>query len=177
MFWWHHTWHMYNIIGTTDDITLSLSHQITVFMISHPLQAWHHSHCIRHHIHCIFSSQTLHWYHTHVYMTPHPPYVCHHIHSIQHLIRSLHHHITYLWHHNLYIQNHIQYVGQHTHYTCDIMATNLCHHTHSLYDITLGIWVANFALYKTSHPHFMTSNHRFYDITPTIFDIVSTVSL
>ena len=37
--------------------------------------------------------------------------------------------------------------------------------------------VASLALYKTSHPHFMTSNHRFYDITPTIFDIISTVSV
>ena len=34
-----------------------------------------------------------------------------------------------------------------------------------------------FALYKTSHPHFMTSNHHLYDITPTISDPVSTVSL
>ena len=34
-----------------------------------------------------------------------------------------------------------------------------------------------FALYKTSHPHFRTSDHRFYVITSTIFDIVSTVSV
>ena len=51
------------------------------------------------------------------------------------------------------------------------------HHTHSLYDITLSICVASFALYKTSHPHFMSSNHRVYVITPNIFDIVSTVSV
>ena len=37
--------------------------------------------------------------------------------------------------------------------------------------------MASFALYKTSHPRFMTSSHHFYDITPTIFDIVSTVSV
>ena len=49
------------------------------------------------------------------------------------------------------------------------------HHTHSLYDITLAIWVASFELYKTSHPHFMTSDHRVFLITPTILDIVSTV--
>ena len=67
-------------------------------------------------------------------------------------------------------------------YTCDITATNRCHHTHSidnithtLYDITLAICVASFALYKTSHPRFMTSRYHCYDITPTIFDIVSTV--
>ena len=51
------------------------------------------------------------------------------------------------------------------------------HHTHSSYVITLAICVASFALYKTSHPHILTSNHHFEDITPTILDIVSTVSV
>ena len=45
------------------------------------------------------------------------------------------------------------------------------HHTHSLYDITLAICVASFALHKTSHPHFMTSNHRVYVSTPTILTL------
>ena len=48
---------------------------------------------------------------------------------------------------------------------------------HSWYDITLAIYVASFPLCKTSHPHFMTSNHRVYVITATIFDILSTVSV
>ena len=51
------------------------------------------------------------------------------------------------------------------------------HPTHSFYDITLVIYVASIALYKTSYPHFLTSNHHFEDITPTILDIVSTVSV
>ena len=50
---WYHTRHMCDIICTTDDITSTLSHQTTVFM-SHPLQAWHHTHSIRHCTHCIF---------------------------------------------------------------------------------------------------------------------------
>ena len=51
------------------------------------------------------------------------------------------------------------------------------HHTHSFYDITLAICVASCALYKTSHPHFLTSNHHFEDITPTVLDSVSIVSV
>ena len=49
------------------------------------------------------------------------------------------------------------------------------HHTHTLYDIKLPICVASFALYKSSHPHFLTSNLHVYVITATIFDIVSTL--
>ena len=51
------------------------------------------------------------------------------------------------------------------------------HHTHSFYDITLATCVISFALYKTSHPNFLTSNHHFEDITPTILYIMSTVSV
>ena len=43
---WHHLHY--------SDITSTLSHQITVFMMSHTFQAWHHTHCIRHRTHCIF---------------------------------------------------------------------------------------------------------------------------
>ena len=137
-------------------------------------------------------------------MTSHPLYLCHHNLSTDLIPTFVWHHTRYmcdimctlyniistpyvitllfLWHHSLYIWNHIQYVGSHTQYTCDITATNWCHHSHSidhikhsLYGITLAICVASFALYKTSHPHFMTSNHRVYVIKPTIFDMVSTV--
>ena len=51
------------------------------------------------------------------------------------------------------------------------------HHTHPLYDIRLFIWMALFALYKISHPHFMTSNHRAWGGLRSIFDIMSTVSV
>ena len=51
---WYPSRHMCDIICTTDDITSTLSHETPVFMMSHPLQAWHHTHCIRHLTHCIF---------------------------------------------------------------------------------------------------------------------------
>ena len=55
---WYHTRHMCDIICTTDDSTSTLSHQTTVFMISHALQAWHHTHCIRYRTYCIFVIKT-----------------------------------------------------------------------------------------------------------------------
>ena len=135
-----------------------------------------------------------------LYQTLHPLYLCHHKLSadITHSFEWHHTHLLcdiictiynvtsspyfitllYLWHQNLYIWNHIQYVGHI--YTIHETSQSLSvswhplygqHHTHSLYDITLSRCVALFALYKTSHPHFMTSNHRVYVITPTIFTL------
>ena len=52
--WLHHTRHMHDIICATEDVTSTLSHQATIFMSSHPLQAWHHTPCIRHYTTCIF---------------------------------------------------------------------------------------------------------------------------
>ena len=67
---------------------------------------------------------------------------------------------------------------------CDIISTvSVSSHplyrnpTDSFYDITLTICVASFALYMTSHPHFMTSDNCVYVITPNIFGIVTTVSV
>ena len=45
---------MYDIICTTEDVTSTLSHEATMFMTSHPLQAWHHTHWIIHRTNCIF---------------------------------------------------------------------------------------------------------------------------
>ena len=45
---------MYDILCTADDNAPTLSHQTTVYMMSHSLQAWQHSPCIRHRTHCIY---------------------------------------------------------------------------------------------------------------------------
>ena len=39
------------------------------------------------------------------------------------------------------------------------------YNTHSLYDITSTVYMAQYALYMTSHPWFMTSQHSTHDIT------------
>ena len=52
--WLHHTQHMNDMICATEDVTSTLSHQATISMTSHPLQAWHHTRCIRHCTNSIF---------------------------------------------------------------------------------------------------------------------------
>ena len=94
-------------------------------------------------------------------------FVCHHTEYMCDIICTLYNitstpyviTLLYLWHHNLYIWNHILYVGQHIHYTCEITATSLCHHSHCI-DI--------------SHPIFVPHHTRhMYDIFCTIHDIRS----
>ena len=53
--WSHNTQHMYDILCTADDNAPPLSHQKTVFVMSHPLQSWQPSPCIRHRTHCIYA--------------------------------------------------------------------------------------------------------------------------
>ena len=45
---------MYDLLCTVNDNAPTLSHQTTVFVMSHPLQADQHSPCIRHCTHCIY---------------------------------------------------------------------------------------------------------------------------
>ena len=192
---------------------LCMTTQHSVWLIPHSAYVWHHLHFRCYHIHSITPNHSIYdvtstsgMISQPLYQTSHPLYLRHHnlstdiiptfvwyhTHYMDEIICTLHNIISttyvitllYLWHHSLYIWNHIQYVGPHIHCTCDITATNLCHHSHSIenithavYDIRLVRCMASFALYRTSHPRFMTSNHHFYDITPTIFDIVSNVSV
>ena len=102
---WHNIHYIYDIICTMYDITTlcvddtTLSMCITSFalqMISHllyhnkPQYLWGYIH-FRHDITptlsdiaptVLLSPQPLHWYHTQLCMTSHPPYVCHHMHYI-----------------------------------------------------------------------------------------------
>ena len=52
--WLHHNRRMYDIVCATEAVTSTLSQQATIFMTSHPLQAWHHTTCIRHGTNCVF---------------------------------------------------------------------------------------------------------------------------
>ena len=58
------------------------------------------------------------------------------------------------------------------------------YNTHSIYDISSTVYMAQYELYTTPHPQFMTSQYSTHDIkaiishlTPIIYDSTSTVSL
>ena len=148
---------------------LCMTTQHCVCLIPHSAYVWHYLHYRCYHIHSITpnhsifdvtstSGMTSHP----LYQTSHPLYLCHHNLStdiiptfvwhqtlyMDDIICTLHNIISipyvitllYLWHHSLYIWNHIQYVGPHIHYTCDITDTNLCHHSHSIDNITHALY-------------------------------------
>ena len=150
---------MYDNLYTANDIASTLVHQTTVFMMSHPLQSWPHSPCIRHHMHCIFVITTSP-------MISHPllyditPTFSVRSYSLIYIMTSNPYVITllYWWHDKLYIWNHIQYVGQHIHYTCDITATNLCHHSHCIVSITPTLCMTSHSAYEWQILHY-TRHH------------------
>ena len=104
------------------------------------------------------SSQPLHWYHTHFWMTAHPPSVWHHMHYIQHRIQSLCHHTTLLMTSQpLYMKPHpvcrptyTLYMRHHSH--------SLCPHTHCIDSITPTHWMTSHSPY-VSHRVPYTRHH------------------
>ena len=153
--------------------------------MSHPLQAWYHTPFIRHCTHCIFVITTSPLI-TQPLLNDITPTFCvtsYALYITSHPIPMSSQYCTYDITASIYETTSSMQDSIYTiHETSQPLSVSSHpkyrqHHTHHFNDITLAICVASFALYKTSHPHFMTSNHRVYVITQTIFDIVSTVSV
>ena len=104
------------------------------------------------------SSQPLHWYHTHFWMTSHPPSVWHHMHYMEHHIQSLCPHTTVLMTSQpLYMKPHpvctaayTLYMRPHSH--------SLCPHTHCLDNITLTLFMTSHSPYVWHRLHY-TRHH------------------
>ena len=155
----------YPLCMTTQHCVLLIPH--SVYVLHHLHYRWYHIHSItpKHSIYDVTStsgmiSHPLYQTSHPLYLGHHnlssdiiPPFVWHHNNYMCDIICSLYNIIStayvitllYKWHHSLYIWSHIHYVGPRIHYTCDITATTLCLHshsidniTHTLYDITFG---------------------------------------
>ena len=131
---------MYDILCTGDENPPSLSHQTTVLMMSHPLQAWQHSPCIRHHTH---------WFYV---ITPSPLTSYPLLYDIT---------ATFcLTSNELYITSHPILVSSH-YCTYDITA--------SIYETTFRMR-ATFTLNMWHHSHYLCHHtHCIDNITPTLF--------
>ena len=219
---WHHIPYIYEIISTKYDITrlcvddTALSICVTSFalqMTSHtlyntkPPYLWCHIHFrqdITPHVSDIastvsLSSQSLHWYHAHFWMTSHPHCVWYHMHYIEHHIQSLCHHTTLLMTsqtlymkphpvcratYSLYMRHHSHYLCPHTHcidnITCILGMTShstyMWHHFHYARHHILTLWpqttvfMSSQPLYLTLLPLYLCHYiHCIDDITPTVF--------
>ena len=79
--------------------------------------------------------------------------------------------IRYIWWHHMHCKQH------HIHYFCKITTTVSVsshphfrwYHTLCMYGITPTVHITSYTLYKSSHPHFMTSQHITYVSTCTVF--------
>ena len=165
---------MYDILCTADDNAPTLSHQTTVFMMSHPLQAGQHSPSIRLCTHSIYVI-TLSPLTSHPLLFDITPTFCetsYELYITSHPILMSSHYCTYdvtlwiqettssvwaaytlnMWHHN-------HYLGHHNHFIDNILPT-LFMTSHSLYmwhrfhytrHHILTFWPQTTIL-RTSHP-------------------------
>ena len=125
-----------------------------LYMTSQPLNVYHHTHS--------FSDITPFVCRTspRLYLYSHTCFIKHHVHILWHQTTLfMTSHALYSWHHSHYIWNGI-------HHNCVITMT-LSMFSDQLYDITATLCMPSYALYTTSHPLFMTSNHCSYHITST----------
>ena len=147
-------------------------------MISHPLQAWHHTPCIRHCIHCIFVITASQLISHPLWKTSQPASVWHHMHCIELNIQYLCHHSTVLMTSQpLYMKQYpvcratyTLYMRHHSHYLCphtksiDNITPTICMTSHSPYvwhrlpytrHHILNLWPQT-TVFMSSHPLYLT---------------------
>ena len=176
---------MYDILCTADDNAHTLWHQTTEFMMSHPLQSWHHTPCIIHHTNCIFVITTSPLI-SHPLLYDITPTIC----VTSYALYITTYPILISSHYSTYDSTNLTYETtssmQLKIYTIHVTSQSLVcvitptvlrashplfvwHHTWHMYSIFCTIGDITSSLYEIKPP--------FYDITPTVFDIVSTLFL
>ena len=120
-----------------------------LFMSSHTLYLWHHSHC-----NCDKTPP--------IFMTSHSVYMtCH---------------MVYEWQHNHCIQHHTDYIGVDTlTWTIILHPLYVWNHTHSMYD-TIGTLYDIKSTFDVIIPLFIChGTHYVYDIISTVYDLIHSV--
>ena len=164
----------------------------TLCMTSHLAYVRHLSHYTRHHILTLWHQTTVFMTSHPLYLTSYPLYLCHHTQIISHIthIVCMISQPKYVWHHMNYIWHHIHSLWYHTtlwHHTHSIhvitprmsdIASNVAaplltlyglNHTFSMCDTKPTTWMTSYEFYTTSHLLFITSKICIHDITPTLF--------
>ena len=173
---WHHLhYRCYHIHSITTNLSI-YDVTTTSGITSHPLYQTSHPLYLCHHNLSTDILPTFVWHHTH-YMDYN---ICT-LHNIISLLMSSHY-CAYAITASIYettssMLGHIYTIHVTSQPLICVITLTLLRISHTLCMTSAQIMYGIFALYKTSHPRFMTSNHHFYDITPTIFDSISTVSV
>ena len=126
---WHHLCSRRRYIRSNTPSHNLYDFTSTSGMTSHPLYQTSHQLYLCHHNLFTDITTTFVWHHTH--------YMCDIICTIYNIISTAYViTLLYLWQHNLDIWNHIQYAVQNIHHPSDITVISLCHHTHSIENIS-----------------------------------------
>ena len=99
-----------------------------------------------------------------------PLYMYYHIHFIKHHVHIFWHHATFLWHHMYCIHDLTSIISEMAS-TVSVSSQRLYwwSQKNCMYDIIPTLRMPSYALYKMSHPLFMTSHHCSYHIISTAF--------
>ena len=147
-----------------------LSHLAHIWHPTH--STWHHNHTLWHHSSGFMTSQPLHSWHQ-------IPYIGRHLQGLWHLV-PYPCDITY----TIFVNTYQLYLTSNTRCrdnttTITEITTSICvsvwwhtlyrwYNTHCIYDLAPTIFMAHYALYMTSHPRFMTSQHSIHYIVYNI---------
>ena len=179
---------MCHILCTADDIASTLSQQTTVFMMSHPLQAWHHTPCIRHCTHCIFVITTsplishpllnditpTFCVTSYVLYITSPPILLSSHYCTYDITTSIYEpYPVYKATYTLYMRHHSQYLCPHTHCIDNITPTFVWHHTRHMCGIICPIQDITSSLYDLKSPCLRNHTHYVWHCIPCICVITS----
>ena len=145
---WYRTRHMCDIFAL-QMISNPLYHsKTTIFMMSHPLRAWHHNHSIRHRTHCIFviTTSPLISYPLLYDIIPTISVTSYALYITSYQLLRLHTSVLmtleplYMKPHPICRATYTLYVWHNSHYSVSSLSLHWQHHTHPVWHHTHSVW-------------------------------------